>query len=144
MIKNFKLNQGSLLSLGKQLTDLVLAGKEFTVTVSEYSKRKLSANAVQHVWYKVISEHTGEDLKTVECRCKRDFGLPILLAGDNGPVNSWMLDRMHFGELSDSQQLKVIGAMAITSTFTTKQHNQYRDNIQSFWNHNGLFLDYEK
>ena len=144
MIKNFKLNRGSIRSLVTQITDLVLTGKEFSVTISEYSKRKLSANAVQHVWYKAISDHTGEDIKTVECRCKRDFGLPILLGGDNGPVNSWMLERMHFDQLSDSQQLKVVGAMAITSTFTTRQHNQYRDNIQSFWNQNGLFLDYDK
>lgn len=144
MIKNFKLNRGSIKSLVTQIADLVLTGKEFSVNITEWGKRSLPANAVQHVWYKAISEHTGEDLKTVECRCKRDFGLSILLDGKHGTVNGWMLDQCKFETLSDDRQLKIIGAMAVTSTFTPKQHNQYRDNIQSFWNQNGLFLDYDK
>lgn len=139
-IRNFKLSKGTCLLLGKKLVELLASGDEYCVNVTKWSKRSREANAVQHVWYKAISEHTGEDIKTVECRCKRDFGLPILFASDKGVVQSWLLKDLH--RLSDEQQLKVIAVTAVTRDFTSSEHKQYRDNIQSFWNQNGLFLDY--
>lgn len=126
-----------------EILKFIKVGKEYRITVAEYKKRSISANSQQHIWYKAISEYTGEDLKSVECRCKRDFGLPILLADDQGGVvTGWMLDELKFHNRSEVQQFKIIAAMAVTSTFSTKQHNQYRDNMQSFYNQHGISIDY--
>ncbi len=128
-----------------EILKIIKPGKVYRITIAEYKKRSLSANSQQFVWYKAISEYTGEDIKTVECRCKRDFGLPILLADEqNGMVQGWILDKLNFHSRSDEQQFKIIAAMAVTSTFSSKQHNQYRDNMQSFYNQHGISIDYLK
>jgi len=54
-----------------------------------------------------------------------------------------MLERCHFTRLDDSQQLKIVSAMEISRNFTTKEHNDYRDSIQQFWNDHGLNLSYK-
>jgi len=106
-------------------------------------KRSLSANAQQHVWYKAISEHTGEDLKTVELRMKRDHGLPILLADEkDGPLTDWILKKLRFYHRSDAGQLRIMSGIAVTSTFSPKQHSAFRDSMQVFWNAQGLNIDY--
>lgn len=106
-------------------------------------RRSLSANAQVHVWAKQISDHTGEDVKTVFARIKRDHGLPILLADpEHGKVADWMLKQFNFSQLSDARQLIVIDAMEITRKFSTKQHNSLRDSVQAFYNNHGFNLQY--
>ena len=134
-----ELNLRSALS---EVAKFVKPGKKYVITIKESEGRSLPANAMAHVWIKQISEYTGEDIKTTECRCKRDHGLPITLAGDNGTVTAWMLKQLKFYQLSDSQQLKVIAAMEVTRNFSTKEHKQYRDSIQQYWNAQGLDLQY--
>ena len=105
-------------------------------------KRSLPANAQQHVWYKAISDYTGEDVKTSGNRMKRDIGLPILLTGEYGEKVSWMLDKIDFYSRSDNQQVSMIDLIPVTSLFTSKMHTLYRDNMQAFWREQGLNLEY--
>lgn len=106
-------------------------------------RRSLSANAQVHVWAKQISEKTGEDIKTVFARIKRDHGLPILLADpEHGKVANWMLKQFNYESLSDARQLIVIDAMEVTRKFSTKQHNALRDSVQTFYNSHGFNLQY--
>jgi hypothetical protein len=106
-------------------------------------KRSLPANAQQHVFYKQISEFTSTDLKTVEGECKIDFGLPIILADEEvGPVIGHALQSARFFTMTREQQVRFIQIIQITSLMSTKQHNQYRDNIIFYWNKNGLALQY--
>ena len=106
------------------------------------AKRSLDANAVQHLWYKQISEHTGEDIKTVGNMCKLDFGLPILLAGIYGDKISYTLKKIEFHKWQRQQQINFMDILAVTSLFKSKEHNQYRDNMQAFYRDNGLELRY--
>lgn len=142
-MQQFEVNVATVRQILHEIVRFVRPGKRYLITVKEWEGRSLSANAQYHVWIKHISEYTGEDIKTVECRCKRDHGLPIALAGENGPMLSWLLDQCHFYQLNDERQLKIISAMEITRNFTTKEHNQYRDSIQQFWNGHGLNLQYQ-
>lgn len=144
MIKNFKLNRGSFKSLGNMLAKILKSDKAYSVSVTEWDRRSLSANSVYHVWISAISDHTGEDIKTVTGRLKRDFGLPIVLSGKDGWIINSALEEKDYYDMQDNEQVKFIVDIPMTRLFTPKQHNQYRDNIQSFWNQNGLFLDYEK
>jgi len=106
-------------------------------------KRSLPANAQQHVFYKQISEFTGTDLKTVEAECKIDFGLPIILADPEvGRTIGYALERGGFFSMQRERQVKFIQIFQVTSLMSTKQHNQYRDNIIFYWNKNGLPLQY--
>lgn len=107
-------------------------------------KRSLSANAQQHVWYKQISEFTATDIKTAECECKVDFGLPIVLSDKEiGVVIGHALQSAKFFTMTREQQISFIRIIQITSLMNTKQHNQYRENILYFWNQAGLNIGYE-
>lgn len=142
-MKQFEINISNFSDLISEIRQLVRPSKRYLITIKEWGSRSLPANAVYWVWVKQISEHTGENIKTVEARCKRDHGLPIALSGENGQVLAWMLEQCHFNRLSDPQQLKLISAMEISRNFTTKEHNDYRDSIQQFWGDNGLMLSYK-
>lgn len=107
------------------------------------SKRKLAANAQQHVWYQQIAGETGESVATVACRCKRDYGLPIILQDDDvGVVMSWQLDKIGFESMTDERQLKVMSVFSVTSLMSGKQHSQFRDNMQNGWREKGIYLEY--
>lgn len=138
----FEVNITTVKNIFQEIVRFVRPRKRYIITVKEWEKRGLSANAQYHVWVKQISEYTGEDLKTVECQCKLYHGLSIALAGENGPMISWMLESANFYAMDDYSQLMFVSGLEITRNFTTKEHNQYRDSIQRFWNDNGLNLQY--
>lgn len=138
----FEVNITTVKNIFQEIVRFVRPRKRYIITVKEWEKRGLSANAQYHVWVKQISEYTGEDLKTVECQCKLYHGLSIALAGENGHMISWMLESANFYAMDDYSQLMFVSGLEITRNFTTKEHNQYRDSIQRFWNDNGLNLQY--
>ena len=106
-------------------------------------KRTIPANAQIHVWYKQIADKDGEDVKTVELQCKRMFGLPILLDSvEYGRKISWTLNKLDFFNWPYEQQCGYMELLPVTRLFTTKQHNHYRETMQSHYNKNGYALDY--
>ena len=76
--------------------------------------------------------------------CKLMFGLPILL---NNPKFEkkiqYTLGKVGFYEWTHEQQCGFMDMLAVTSLMTTKQHNEYRDNILAYYNKNGYALDYQ-
>ena len=115
---------------------------KLTVT-DDVKKRSLPANSVQHVFYKIISDYTGEDIKTAGNRMKRDIGLSIALTGQNAKQVQWILDRFNFWQQSDSVQLNLIDWIPVTSKFTSKEHNLFRDNMIELWRTRNLILEYQ-
>lgn len=106
-------------------------------------RRSLTANSQVWVWAQQIAREKGEDSKTEYARMKRDHGLPILLSDpEHGPVIDWMLKQFKFYERSDEQQLVIIDGLEITRKFSTRQHNSFRDSVQSFYNLHGFNLQY--
>ncbi len=144
-MKKLKLNRSSLGGVISFITELVLSDKTYQVNVSEWSaKRGLSANAQQHVWYKIISNHQGVDIREAGNMSKLDFGLPILLADEKmGPKVSYVLDKIKFYLMTREQQVNVMDLIQVTSLFSTKQHNLYRDQLCMFWHGQGLNLEYK-
>lgn len=142
---DFKLHRGSLPELLAKMRDIVLSGKNYRVVITEWSeKRGLSANSQQHVWYKKISQFNGCDIRTAGNGCKLDFGLPILLSdSEMGAKVGWVLDNIKFQLMTREQQINVMDLIQITSLFSTKQHNLYRDNLVMFWHEQGLELLYK-
>jgi len=128
----------------KMVSDSVLMNDAIMLTFDDCkSKRSLSANAQSHVWAKAISDHTGEDVKTVFNRLKRDHGLPILLSDpERGPVADFILQSTNFYSRREDKQLKIIEALEVTRNFSSKQHNEFRDSVQQYWNGQGLNIDY--
>lgn len=143
-MKEFKVRAETTSEILGQIKQVIRPGKTYRVTVVEHKKRSLDANAQMHVWCKIISQDTGEDIKTVTMRNKKDFGLPILLANgsERAVVVSWMLNRCGYHQMDDSQQLKLVSALEVTRTFNTAEHNELRDNMQAFWNSQGIVLPY--
>lgn len=106
-------------------------------------RRSLTANSQVWVWAQQVAKDKGEDSKTEYARMKRDHGLPILLADpEHGPVMDWMLKQFKFYSRSDEQQLVIIDGLEVTRKFSTKQHNDFRDSVQEFYNQHGFNLQY--
>ncbi len=145
-IKDFKLHRGSLPGLLDMMRKIVLSGKHYRLSIQEWSdKRGLSANAQQHVWYKRIAQFNGYDIRTAGNQSKLDFGLPILLSdSDIGPKVDFLLKKIGFYSFSREQQINVMDLIQVTSIFSTKQHNLYRDNLVMFWHEQGLELEYKE
>lgn len=143
-MKDFKLNRNTMPDLLDKMRKVVLSGKSYRISIVERSeKRALSANAQQHVWYKRIAQFQGLDIKDAGRMSKLDFGLPILLDDkDMGAKVSYVLDKIKFFNMTREQQLNVMDLIQVTSLFSTKQHNLYRDNLVMFWHQNGLELKY--
>ena len=144
-MKDFKLHRGTLPELLDLMRKIVLSGKSYRLSIQEWSeKRGLSANAQQHVWYKKISQFHGCDIRTAGNGCKLDFGLPILISdSEMGPKVSYVLDKINFHNMNREQQINVMDLIQVTSLFSTKQHNLYRDNLVIFWHEQGLELEYK-
>lgn len=144
-MKDFKLHRGTLPGLLSKIRQIVLSGKTYRLSIEEWSKkRSLSANSQQHVWYKRISGFTGDDIRTAGNGCKLDFGLPILFAdSEMGPKIGYVLDKINFYEMTREQKINVMDLIQVTSLFSTKQHNLYRDNLVMFWHEHGLELEYK-
>ncbi len=141
----YKLHRGSMPGLLEVIRKIVLSGKSYRVSIVEWSeKRGLSANGQQHVWYKKISQFQGCDIRTAGNGCKLDFGLPILLSdSEMGSKVSWVLDNIKFYAMNREQKINVMDLIQVTSLFSTKQHNLYRDNLVMFWHEQGLELEYK-
>lgn len=115
------------------------------VTIEPWSdKRTLSANAQIYVWYSQIAKKDGESVDVVRNFCKLMFGLPILLNTPNYQRKiQFTLDKVGFHDWTHEQQCGFMDMLAVTSLMTTKQHNEYRDNILAYYNKNGYALDYQ-
>lgn len=144
-MRDFKLHRGTLPELLDIMRKAVLSGKKYRLTIEEWSKKRgLSANAQQHVWYKKISQFQGCDIREAGNMSKLDFGLPILLSDEvMGPKAGYVLDKINFYGMAREQQVNVMDLIQVTSLFSTKQHNLYRDNLVMFWHSNGLELVYK-
>lgn len=119
-----------------------LKEKGFCRIAVKDDKRKLPANAQQHVWYQQISDETGEDIQTVTNRCKRDYGLSVVLNGDHGKQIGWTLEKIGFWQMQDAQQLNVMNLIQVTSLMTSAEHSKFRDNMQHGWREKGVNLQY--
>jgi len=145
LMRNFTLSLTTKQEFDKQVYALLSSNPSQALYVNiakKPKKRSLSANAQQHVFYKQISEFSHTDIKTVEAECKIDFGLPILLDDPEvGAVLDYALK--DFFRMSREQQVRFIQVIQVTSLMSTKQHNQYRDNLIFHWNLNGLDIGYQ-
>lgn len=114
------------------------------VTIQPWSdKRTLSANAQQHVWYAQIAKESGDDVKSVESFCKLMFGLPIVINDPNhGDKVRYFLDGRNFFDWPHEKQCAAMPYVQVTSLMTTKQHNEFRDNMMNYFNKAGFNLDY--
>ncbi len=142
-LKDFKLNANSVGLLIQKLWKLDL-NQGWRINIIPWSKKRtLSANSQQHVWYKQISDFMNCDVREAGNGCKLDFGLPILLSDTGmGAKVDFVLKKIGFYSMTREQQINVMDLIQVTSLFSTKQHNQYRDQMQMFYYQKGLNLDY--
>lgn len=143
-MKEFKLSIESLGEIVQFLTGLLKSEQSYKVVISEWSsKRSLSANAQQHVWYKQIADFTGLNIREAGNSQKLDFGLPILLEDVRYQHKvDYVLKKIDFFDMTREQQINVMDLIQVTSLFNSKQHSLYRDNMIHFWQQQGLMLEY--
>lgn len=119
-----------------------------TIEEGEPKKRSLDANAVQHAWYKQISETTGMSIPDIEAYCKLELGLPIIRFDvktqdeiDTAEYTNFTFDKIKFDDRPYDQKVKIIKKMPVTRLMSTRQHNQFRDQMQQDYAPN-IILEY--
>lgn len=144
LIKSIKFVGSNLGLVNELMTEAQKHTGDLRVTIEPWSeKRTISANAQQHVWYAKIAKADGESVKTVELFCKRMFGLPILMEStEYGNKITWTLNKLNFFNWPWEQQCNYMEMIPVTSLMSTKQHNEFRDTMMSYYNKNGYHLDY--
>jgi hypothetical protein len=144
MIEKYKLVTSNKIALIEALEVMLSQNEAVQVTAKPWSgKRSLPANAQVYVWYAHIAKLEGESAESVRNFCKLMFGLPILLQDENYSNKiSWTLNKLGFYNWNHEQQVNYMELLPVSSLFNTKQHNEYRDNMQAYYAKNGVMLDY--
>ena len=144
MIDTLKLTTSSADEAHHAIKVIIEQCGKVDITAKPHSKkRSLTANAQVYVWYAHIAKLEGESSESVRNFCKLMFGLPILLQDENYKDKiSWTLNKIGFYNWNHEQQIKCMELFAVTSLLNTKQHNEYRDNMQAYYAKNGVMLDY--
>ena len=140
--------------------DVMLAknpSQGYFVNITKKKKiRSIPANNIYYAWLPAISDHTGNTLIEIRNIIKYEFGLPIILADKEiGPTLLERLNKHGFFELPyheiigyhDDNGKWIKGEMEwlpITSSMSTKQHNQMRDNILHHYQTMGVNIGYEE
>ena len=128
-----------------EMIDAFKAHGDCEIVIRPWSdKRSLDANAQIYVWYAEIAKHQGETPQYVRNQCKLDYGLPIMLRDPIlGPKISFFLNGKSFHKWPRGKQISAMELFSITSLFSTKQHNEYRDTIQNEMGKAGVILSYK-
>lgn len=143
---NHKVTLSTFISFCEEVAKLLADGETLSITVKDSKKAKLSAKAQVQIWFEQVSRETGDNKKDIEARCKRDFGLPILFSrgpdDNDASVTDFVLSKTGFYTWSEEDQIKLISLQPVTRLLSTKEHNRYRDSVQSYFVQNGFDLKY--
>jgi hypothetical protein len=144
VIEKYKLVTSNKSALIEALEVMLSQNEAVQVTAKPWSrKRSLPANSQVYVWCAHIAKLEGESAESVRNFCKLMFGLPILLQDENYKDKiSWTLNKLGFYNWNHEQQVNYMELLPVSSLFNTKQHNEYRDNMQAYYAKNGVMLDY--
>lgn len=114
------------------------------ITITDWKeKRGLDANALSHIWYKVISDEIGMLKEEVRMDCKIQFGLPILFARKDQSAFDLAddLQCIGFWQMDLETQRRRISNKEVTRTFNTKEMSEYLEAIQHFYGVQGIILE---
>jgi len=130
-MKDFKLNKKSLGALYSNLSALTAeSDKSYRVSVKEWrDSRSVSQNALQHKWYKEISEFMISKGREFSAEAAKDSMKHTFL----GYTQKVMVD-VTTGERTEISELRG------TKALDKGEAKYYMDLIYSFWIDKGLFL----
>jgi len=126
---------GYWLTLGEKVTVDLFKG--------EREKRSLNANALYAVWVTEIAKWGGDLTKNIRGEHKRDFGVDIVLAGEDeyAEVLEYVLRKTNYQHMTFEQKAIFLQVIAITSQMKTKQHSFFRKQLQIHYAEQGLILE---
>ena len=147
-MKNFKLSTTTLKELDRLTRELLAIDpkKHYYVNITDKpKKRSLSANAQQHVFYKQIADYQGDQLALeVKNFCKLTFALPIMLSSEkNEPMVSFLIEKVGFYTYRYEEQLRLMRIIVHTADFSEAESKRYMDAIISFYNEQGITINYQ-
>lgn len=140
-MKNLIVNSaGRLAECIATLTNEFEANHWLKVSISS-GKRSLDANALSHVFYKEIGEHTGQTPEEARCECKLRYGVPILREDDKA---SAFFSHIGFDDWRYEKQLAAMKYLEVTRLFDPEQMRRYLDTMQREYAKHGLVLESNK
>lgn len=111
-----------------------------TVTLTLGDARRPQQNRLSQRWFSDIARQRGDSShEDVRAECKRQFGVPILLAENEAFTASW--DGV-MGRLTYEDQVAAIKAfdLPVTRIMTVKQMSAFMDEMHRHWAGLGFHL----
>ena len=111
-----------------------------TIEPGEPKKRSLDANALQHVWYKEIAEHTKHSALEIEHYLKLEIGLPIIRYDtktedeiSTAQFIEFTFEKIEFDNRPYDQKLRIIAKTPVTRIMSRRQHKNFMEQIQAHY-----------
>jgi hypothetical protein len=114
--------------------------RHFTIKLN-LGKRSLDANAMQHVWFKELSEQGDDSALYYKCYCKYTFGMMILSATE--PEYTKIIKKA-FRCLDYDEKIKAMQFIDVSSKFNREQMSMYMDAIKHHFTQEGYILSEPK
>lgn len=134
-------NLQQLESVNQAACEWFREGKMVDVKVRESARSRLDAmKALQHHWYKELSNQTGLSTTYMNAYCKLVFGVPI--ARETNAEFKALYDLV-IKPLSLSHKICLMAppmSLAVTSNFNTKQMHRYLNAIKAWADKKGYTL----
>jgi len=109
-----------------------------TVTKLSGAKRSSAQNATSHAWYgQIAAWNRDQSITEAKAECKLLYGKPILCRDNSDWMEKW---EPLYGPLSYGKQLVLFECIPVTSVMTTKQMNEYMNNVQQVYRSQGVPL----
>lgn len=102
--------------------------------------RSIPQNNISHLWYPAIGRATGETPQQVKCRCKLDYGIPLLCEQDPVFGRFWQSVRENYPERK-KQLWMMIDVIKVTSKLKKKAMHEYLDTVRRTHAEQGIALE---
>ncbi len=147
-MSDFKLTLTTVDDCTKRIKALFITdpASKFRVKIIKWSsKRGISMNRQQHLFYNQISKWYGDRTPlTVKTECKAIFGIPILLNSEiHGDNLEFILHELNYYNKNYEDKLRLVQCLSVTSEFNTAESKEYTDQMIYFFNDIGVPLQYQ-
>ena len=119
--------------------DLPQDGTKQVVISPKKSDRTLAQNRLSHMHYAQIGQQMGESPLEAKCRCKLDFGIPILMKDDLDFDYIWGCIMLG---VNRQHRVSFMENIDVTSQMKVKQFTQYIEDYMHHHEANGIVLNH--
>jgi hypothetical protein len=131
-------NASDIATSVKLILEIPQDGTQQVVITPKKNDRTLAQNRLSHMHYKQIGDQMGESPLETKCRCKLDFGVPILMEDEYFQMRWTPVSE----RLAREEQIYLMESVDVTSLMNVKQFTGYIEDYTHHHESNGIVLNH--